>query len=292
MITDIKLQNNTGSQIAIGAMEPDYVLESVDWGVAAVSTGTIFYFPTKDTEQPLYQEWKPRDVSIIGWVIGNSENAIKTKCDTLDAFVGLQEEIKLLYNGYYLTFYTTANVLFANEEVDNNEVLCKFSITGVCLDPLWYNTNLSVQGTGLKVPMFTFPMIFNQENATINFGRQYGADDVHLTYDGISSTGIIMTLISAGAISDLTIIAENGNTVQTFTLTGNYSANTEIKIDTREGFQNVTANGVNVTASVADGSDWFRLTNGATAFLFEYTGNEQINANITVKNDPVYEVQI
>jgi len=72
MVTDIQLQNGSSEIISLGARENDYVLDSADWDVAKVSTGTIFYFPTDDSERALYHDWQPRPVSIIGWVIGES----------------------------------------------------------------------------------------------------------------------------------------------------------------------------------------------------------------------------
>ena len=325
MVTDIQLQNGASGIISLGVRENDYVLDSADWDVAKVSTGTIYYFPTDDGERVLSNDWQPRSVSIIGWVIGASETDIALKSRKLENFIGLQNAIKILYNGYHLTFFPVKNVKFANTERENNEVLCRFQIEGICLDPMWYNdttvegrnfheepmfrfplhftpdeprvvfgTQYIATGAGNSqsaVPMFNFPFILNKNIPSEVFGRIYQSTYNIISYDGVISTGIVFRLQSTNTIRNLTIESEHNSIIQTFTLTGQYPANTEIIIDTREGFWTVTVGGIDRTADVAEGSQWLRLRPGVNILTYYYNGDGEFDALISTKQSNLFEVQ-
>ncbi|MDR0326691.1 MAG: phage tail family protein [Planctomycetaceae bacterium] len=325
MVTDIQLQNSFSEIIALGVKENDYVLDSADWNVASVSTYQIYYFPTDDCERILNTTWQPRPVSIIGWVLGANEADIELKSRRLEAFIVLQEEVKIIYNGYSLTFFPTKNVKFANTEKEDNEVLRKFQIEGVALDPKWYNNTTVESKNTYEVPIFFFPLYFTPHEPRVVFGQQYsnaGAknsrfatsmfafplilnEDIPaqvfgenynstynvIDYDGVIATGIIFRLISTSAIRNLTIQLEHNNITYTFALTGEYPANTEIVVDTREGFCTVTVGGVDRTSDVAEGSVWFRLRPGVSIFTYFSTGSGQLDALAETKQSDLFEVQ-
>jgi len=359
MVTDIQLQDGSGNIIALGAREDDYVLESADWDVAKISTGTIYYYPTDGSERILHHDWQPRSVSIVGWVLGVDETGIETKCRRLESFIGLQDEIKILYNGYHLKFYPTKNVKFANTERENNEVLCKFLLEGIALDPMWYNdtviesknfhsepkfffplyfnlkeprvifaeqrTSGTAANNSYATPMFHFPFILNYDIPSQVFGRLLKATSSMIYYDGVLSTGIVFRMTSTGEIRNLTIQLEHDGAISTFTLTGGhvevadsrafyfplrfspnipsvvfmkpaeptggYPANTEIVIDTREGFWTVMVGTTDCVADVTEGSQWLRLRPGLNIFTFFYNGEGTLDVLIESKQNNLFEVQ-
>ena len=273
-VTDLQLQNSTGKVIALGHREDDYVLESADWGTAKINVKPIYYFPTDDSERMLHAEWEPRPISIIGWVIGKDEAEIESKSQALENFLMVQSETDIIYNRYHLTFLPTAEIKWAITEVDNNEVLRKFQIAGVCIDPIWKNRSVVSVDNAYKTPMFSFPLAFNKDDDKVVFGIHYGQNFIVLNYDGASS-GAIMTVQSSGTLSDLVINVQNGARVQTFSIDGTFEPNTTIVIDTREGFNTVTANGVDITDSVFPGSSWIRVLQGVNIFSFYQRGNTE-----------------
>ena len=289
-VSEIQLQDNTDKIIALGARENDYVLEFVDWGTAKIKVATIYYFPTDTSERILNTEWEPRPINITGWVIGKDGIDIETKSQALEEFIVVQSEMKILYGGYHLVFYPTKDIKFANTEVDNNEVLRKFQIEGVCVDPLWKNDTTLEYLDSHTEPLFMFPLIIDQESGII-FGEVYGENSVVIKNDGQTS-GVIITLSSAGSFSDLSIYLRFGTETQRFLLEGTFSANAEIVIDTREGFQTVTVDGVDITGQVESESHWLRLRNGMNMFAFVYDGSEQLDIDITIKQYDLFEVQI
>jgi hypothetical protein len=140
-------------------------------------------------------------------------------------------------------------------------------------------------------PMFTFPVILNEDIPAAVFGELSSSTYNIINYDGVLSTGIVFRIISTGTIRNLTIQMEHGDTVQMFTLTGEYPANTEIIIDTREGFNTVTVGGIDRTEDVDEGSEWFRLRPGMNIFTFFFNSDGQLNVFIEVNQSSLFEVQ-
>jgi len=143
MLKELQLQNvSTGVVKDFGPREK-YVLESVDWGVAKIDNETIYYFPSEISEEILSYKWAIRHILIIGFVVENTETAIAQASQELTDFIGVQEELKILYNGYFLKFFAPQTVRFSTDERNDNEVLRKFQIKGVCIDPQWYSLTTS-----------------------------------------------------------------------------------------------------------------------------------------------------
>ena len=300
MVTDIQLQNSASDVISLGARENDYVLDFADWDVAKVSTSTIYYFPTEDCERILYHDWQPRSVLIIGWVIGADEEDIAVKCDRLNAFIGLQQEIKIFYNWFHLTFYPVKNVKFANTEQDNNEVLCKFQIEGICLDPIWHDDSiidLTDSGEGKRIrPMFRFPLTINADIPSVVMGYPVQMLYKIINYQGSISRGIIIEIQSTDVIHDILIELEQNEIKYTFALTGVYPADTKIVIDTREGFHLATLDGADIsadiTADVAEKSQWLQMRPGINFFTLYYISDGLAEFTVIQEQyDNLFEVQ-
>ena len=202
--------------------------------------------------------------------------SIETKSRALENFLMVQSETDIIYNYYHLTFLPTAEVKWAIIEQDNNEFWRKFHITGVSIDPIWKNRSVLSADNTYNTPMFSFPLTFNKDDDKVVFGIHYGQNSVILNYEG-ASPGTIITVQSSGTLSDLVITLQNGATVQTFSIDGTFEPNTTIVIDTREGFNTVTADGIDITENVFLGSSWFRILNGINIFHFY----QKINADET-----------
>ena len=168
--------------------------------------------------------------------------------------------------------------------------------------------------------MFNFPFSLNEEIPAAVFGHLYQLTYNFIDYDGALSTGIIFHIISTGTIRNLIIELEYNGRIETFTLTGEYPANTEIVIDTREEFQTVTIGGVDRTADVNhrlvpmsffplcftpdepgfifakgssdfEGSQWLQLRPGTNKFTFYHDGTEKLNVMIEADQTDLFEVQ-
>jgi len=132
------------------------------------------------------------------------------------------------------------------------------------------------------------------QNPSIVFGQQFSESDIILKYDGVISRGMIITITSVGEVSNIELLAvklETNKVLGKFTLLGTYPANTEIVIDSRDGFLKATANGIDITQNVAPGSTWLRLQPGTIAIFTSFIGIEQIDVVVEVKQDALFEVQ-
>jgi len=204
-------------------------------------------------------------------------------------------------------------------------VLCKFQIEGIALDPMWYN-NTTVEsrnfhevpmfffplwfhpddqrvvfgqqrsdvGAGNNrhaVPMFHFPLTLNEEIPAAVFGETFQSTYNFIDYEGVLSTGIVFRILSTDVIRSLTIEQEHNGIIHTFTLIGEYPADTEIIIDTREGFNTVTVGGIDRTADIADGSEWLRLRPGLNIFTYFFNSDGQLDVLVETKQTDLFEVQ-
>ena len=295
-IKEIDLQNADSGVMQKFEPRGLFVLDTIDWGVASITTKTIFYFPSEKSEELLAYNWAPRNIQIVGYIVAPTEVEIGQASKQLTEFIDVQKEIKILYNGYYMTFLPIQKVRYATDEQNDNEILRKFQITGIAIDPLWHNTDKIFVGSGVTSPMFHFPLIFNQDDPSdpgVVFGRKFSAGDIFIEYEGVISRGMIITILSAGSISDIQIVAiRNGETViGQLTLLGSYPADSTIIIDTRDGFMKVTSNGVDVTQNVSPDSDWLRLQPGETLIKATYTATEPVDVFVEVKQESLFEVQ-
>ena len=296
MITEIQLQNFDGVITRFGPREI-YVLESIDWGVASINNKTIFYFPSEIEEEILAYNWNPRNIQIVGYVVAPSEEEILQASQELTDFIGVQKEIKILYNGFHLTFFATGKVRFAIDENNDNEVLRKFQITGVCIDPLWKGNSDVLFQNGNTIPMFSFPLSFNQsdteafENNTVIFGRTFTSREMFVNFDGNFDRGVRIHIHAETQIRDITIQQIRGNITEHFTLLGTYLEGSEILIDTRDGHRNVFANGIDVTNNVTLDSVWLRIHPGQSFISFFYSATQSATIMLEVKQDSVFEVQ-
>ena len=295
MLKEIKLQNvETNKTLDLGPREI-FVLDTIDWNVASVNHNTIFYFPSEISEEILSYTWEPRPIQIVGYVTAKIERDILEASDTITDFIGVQTEIKILYKGYYLSFYATEHVRFSTNEREDNEVLRKFQITGIALDPRWHDsTNVDKVVGGEVGPMFYFPLWFNEETEEkrVVFGRQILDTEMILTYDGVIEKGLRFIVYSESQISDIEVRNElNGDR---FLLLGSYDSG-EIIIDTRDGFRKatITRNGIteDITRNVEPHSIWHRLQPGTSNFSLYFNGQRDVTFFVETIHSPLFEVQ-
>jgi hypothetical protein len=129
MIADIVLKQGFHT-IPIGVRSELISLENVDWGTARIRTETIAYWTAETSERVLATEFEPRNVLIIGHVLGNSVAEVEGLKTTLANAIREQRETQLCYRDHVLTFYPTKAVQFGITEQEDNEAFCKFSISG------------------------------------------------------------------------------------------------------------------------------------------------------------------
>lgn len=115
----------------------DYVLDYVDWGQASVDQ-----FTQKHINQigvtVLKVSYKSRNIEISGFIVAETEEQMTERKRFMNGFINPQHEYEAIYKDYKIMFMPTMSVRYTNtEETNNNEVICRFKITGVCPYPLF-----------------------------------------------------------------------------------------------------------------------------------------------------------
>lgn len=266
----------------------DYILRSCDWGVASV-TPESGILGLESAARVLDTTWMPRKVTIIGLIIGNTNEEIDGKKQQLGDFFTGGEWCRLGYNGFYLDFYLTAEPLIDNTEKNNNEVYCQFTLVGQCSDPLWYNANESSSVVSGGLPMFNFPLAMTEDEPVI-FGDCHESGTLGYIYWGTVTTGMIITCVATGALSSLTITAHSPTHTQVLTAEIAMTQGQELRIDTRSGLHKATLDGTDVTSLIS--GDWLRIYPGQNYIEpFNPEPNSYVNIGIELNTDPQYEVE-
>lgn len=159
MIESIKLENTiTGDVIFLDKMTtPDYVLDVVDWGVITSNHHSYKYV----NQIGVYitgTTLETRDITISGWIIAENDMQMTRRKMLLNKMINPKEPIDLFYSSYKLQFVPDTSVKYSITFKENNEVMCKFKIDGMCPNPLFADDKETLISAANIVPMFHFPL--------------------------------------------------------------------------------------------------------------------------------------
>lgn len=280
MVENVVLVNEvTQAVLELDAITtPYYILGTVDWGQVESDHHTYKYvnqigvFVTGTSLET-------RSVEITGWVIAETEVQMDERKKMLNRFVNPQQLIKLSYKEYDLEFLPNTSIAYSVTVSDNNEVVCKFKISGVCPDPLFKGSNekkVSVTTLG----MFHFPLIINKTEQTppqIVFGLRQPSLLMSVFNGGSVSTGMRIVFKALGAIKNPMLI--NAKTQEFFKINKEMVSGEIITINTVAGKRKVVGyqNGAeeNYFKYRDFDSTWLQLAVGDN--LFRYDADENID---------------
>ena len=159
MVEDIILQNITTSDKIEMSMTatPDYVLENVDWG-AIESTHHSYKYINQNGVYVTNTALGTRTVTITGWVIADNDIVMTDRKRKLNRFINPQQEIKLFYKSYTISFLPNTTIKYSTTNADNNEVICKFKIEGLCAYPLFKDIQATIIPASQVESTFHFPL--------------------------------------------------------------------------------------------------------------------------------------
>ncbi len=297
MVESIRLQNVTTSARLMFDMvtTPDYVLNSVDWGVVE-STHHSYKYVNQIGVYVTGSSLETRKVTIIGWIIADTELMMTQRKGVLNRFFNPQQAVDLFYKTYVLRFLPDNSVRYSVVTAENNEVMCKFQITGFCPDPLFSEQVENKIVAASTQGMFHFPLVIKpQPNPPggIVFGLRQPSLIVGITNSGSVSVGMKIVFRAKGSLDSPSLI--NVNTQQYFKVNKSMVAGEEIEVNTIIGEKKIigTVNGVssNYFKYRDLNSTWLQLDVGDN--LFRYDAVENID-NLEVYmyyNNKYLEVQ-
>lgn len=258
---------------------PYYILDVADWGQVESNHHSYKYV----NQVGVYvtgTSLETRDVSISGWVIAKTEAQMSERKKMLNTFVNPQQPIKLTYKQYDLEFLPNTSIKYSTTIVENNEVVCKFKIEGLCPDPLFKENTESRVSAATTTGMFHFPLIINktqQSPSQIVFGLRQPSLIINIYNGGSVRTGMKMVFKATGSVKNPSFIKVS--TQEFFKINKTLVDGETVTVNTVIGEKKITGflNGIesNYFKYRDLDSTWLQLEVGDN--LFRYDADENID---------------
>ena len=135
---EIKLISDSGYEVVISENANDYVLDQdgLDLGIVGSTQNTTQYIDLIGTHLDSVV-LSPRDISIIGWIIGPDEATINKRKVLLNRLINPMYNVKLEIGEYALNFNPDTSIQYSREYDYNNEWMVQFQIQGTANMPLF-----------------------------------------------------------------------------------------------------------------------------------------------------------
>lgn len=280
MIEGIKLQNvETRAILALDMISTqDFILNSVDWGVVE-STHHSYKYVNQIGVYVTGTSLETRMVTIMGWIIADTEMQMTQRKLILNRFFNPQQAIDLFYQSYQLRFLPNSSVRYSTTIAENNEVICKFKIEGFCPDPLFTEQEQNKITVANTIGMFHFPLIISKTPnppGGIIFGYRQPSLIVAIENKGAISTGMTIVFKANGTLSNPSLI--NIDTQKFFKVNKTMQAGEQITINTTIGqkkIQGLLHGELTNYFKYRDlESEWLQLEVGDN--LFRYDADSQV----------------
>lgn len=286
MVEGIKLQNvETRAMLTFDMLStPDYILNSVDWGVVE-STHHSYKYVNQVGVYVTGSSLETRNVKIIGWIIADTELAMSQRKAVLNRFFNPQQAVDLFYKTYVLRFLPDSSIRYSITMVENNEVMCKFQVEGFCPDPLFAEQVENKIVAASTRAMFHFPLIISETPKPpggIVFGLRQPSLIVGIHNAGSVAVGMKIIFRAKGSLDSPMLI--DVNTQQYFKINKTMQAGEEIEVNTIIGEKKIvgTMNGIssNYFKYRDLDSTWLQLNVGDNLFRYD--------ADLNIENLEVY----
>lgn len=210
MIENVILLNETTKDVLEldVSTTPYYILDVVDWGQIK-SNHHSYKYVNQIGVYVTGTSLETRDISISGWIIAKSESQMNERKKKLNRFVNPQQLIKLTYKKYDLEFLPITSIKYSATLVENNDVVCRFKIDGLCPDPLFRESIENKIVVANTKGMFHFPLIINktqQSPPQILFGLRQPSLFVNVYNDGAVRVGMKIVFKAVGTVKSPSLI--------------------------------------------------------------------------------------
>jgi hypothetical protein len=238
MVESITIQNKaTKEKLVMDKLNTaDYILDYVDWGQASVEQQLSKYL--RQIGATITQiSFQTRPIEISGFVVADTEEEMTERKEFLNQFVNPQFEYLAIYKEFVIKFQPTLSVQYANvQESENNEVICRFRISGICPDPTFsLVSDLDVDITD-ATPVFMFPLIIDEEEPVI-FGIRKPNTATKIINNGDIDIGFKFMLFATGEVVNPS--ASNFTTKEFFKLNVTMQKGDVIEVNTSIGSKSV-----------------------------------------------------
>lgn len=282
MIEDIVLTDQTsGVSISINTSSgPLYTEEIVIEPVQA--NHSSYPFPGQDGEFIESTVFSTRTVSITAWIVANELHDVGYYKKILNKMINPKHTLVITYREYDLTFYADDSIQYSTIRKENNDVVCKFLITGVAYNPFWISQ--SKLETPLSYIDLRFILPFHMIRGEWVLGVSQPAALASLDYDG-EPTGCIISITAKGSVKNPKVICIE--TQQKFEIEKTLVDGEQIEIDTilgQRGVKGILNNQeLNYMQYMSSDSSWIDVNKGVNTFSFSAEeGQEVLSIYLTV----------
>ena len=186
MIEALTLVNlSTNEEININMTNGEYWLGEADLGQTESDIHTFKY------------------INQIGESVYNTslcyENKVKQQTIKLTHFIHPQQTIRLIANDYSIEFYPETSVVYSPTYEDNNNLICKFLISGFCPYPLFTDKDEHFVSVAYTKKLFHFPLIIPKDEG-IMFGIRQPSLIAEVDNNGDFNIGYIIEFRAHGKV--------------------------------------------------------------------------------------------
>lgn len=241
MVENITLLNTvTNASLELDKVTtPYYVLDDVDWGQVK-STHHQYKYVNQVGVYITGTSLETRDVSVTGWIIASSEQQMTSRKKILNRFVNPQQPVTLYYKSYKITFNPNGSVKYGVSYAENNDVICKFMIEGLCSDPMFSSKNPDKVAAATTKPMFHFPLTLNkstQNKPQAIFGVRQPSLIIDIYNRGDVPTGMKIVFKAQGTVTCPRLV--NVQTQEFFKVNKTLSAGETVEVNTNIGSKKI-----------------------------------------------------
>lgn len=259
---------------------PVYILGVTDWNAAQGKHHTHKFFNQVGVTVSS-TSLEERDIEIQGWVIAETEHDMARRKQVLNNFVNPRQKMLLSYKSFNLEFLPTQSIRYTPALVENNEVICRFVITGTAHDPRWADANETTVPAASTIPTFHFPLIVAPQPHDIPPEPPYPAGGVvfgyrqpnlYITIRNDSSVPVGMRILfrAYGTLTNPRLI--NVTTGEYFGLNiemhGGDSATAITELGQKKVFGTIDGERRNLFPYRDIGSSWLQLEVGDNVFTY------------------------
>lgn len=291
MIEAVTLVNTaTGDKIEINMDDGPYYTEEIDWG-SIESSNQSYKYVDQIGMHITGTTLETRRVSITGWIANEKEYEVQKLKRALNRFVNPKQMIEIYYGKYKLSLNPKNSVIYSAMYKDNNDVMCRFLILGLCSDPLFsLSEDLAVIGTNIK-PNFMFPWVIPEDGYIM--GMKDPAKSMKVTNNGDIETGMIIEFVSQGIVVNPYII--NLATQEQIKINKTLLSDEMVRINTNHGKKKVEGIIRNQSFNYYKYRDlnsaWLMLPVGETSFVYGADENVDSLETHIIYSDKYLEVQ-
>lgn len=277
MIESITIINNrTLEELELSMIEtPFYILQSIDFGNVE-SEYKSNSFVNQIGEYVSSRTIGQREVEVIGWVVSETIEEMKSRKYFLNSFFNLNDSFSIVYDEYKLDVNLETSIKYTNtKENENNEYMCKFKIDCLAPYPLFLSKEKIIERSLTINNMFHFPLIFNSDlNAVgqvggVVFGNIIRESVFNSVNEGDVPIGCIIELEATADVVNPKITSIY--TQEFFKIEKTMVAGEKIVINSKPGEKSIlgTLNGdeTNYFEYKSNDSTWVTLNPGDNVFV-------------------------